>query len=200
VQSASPGVSSSAATCAEGFALWYAVYVKARTESAVCRTLQGRGYEAFLPLYRSRRYWSDRVKLLDMPLFPGYVFCRFDARKPLHVVSSPGVVYVVAADKEYVAVDEREMESLRILCGSGLAVQPCPYLQVGSRVLIERGPLSGAEGNVLELKNKLRIVVSVSLLQRSVSAEIDREWVREVHGVSKTRAEDSVIKPTGIVP
>ena len=76
-----------------------------------------------------------------MPLFPGYVFCRFDARKPLHVVSSPGVVYVVAADKEYVAVDEREMESLRILCGSGLAVQPCPYLQVGSRVLIERAPV-----------------------------------------------------------
>lgn len=157
---------------------WYAVYVKPQFETAVCRRLRERRYDTFLPLYRSRRVWSDRIKDLNLPLFPGYIFSRFNARDPWDVLNSPGVVYVVSAGREYAPVDNGEIASLQALCACGLPVEPWPYLGVGRKVVVERGPLAGAEGVVIELKNKTRIVVSISMLQRSVAAEIDREWIR----------------------
>lgn len=157
---------------------WYAVYVKPQFESAVCRHLRELRHDTFLPVYRSRRVWSDRVKKLDLPLFPGYIFSRFNARDPWDVLNSPGVVCVVSAGRDYVPVDDVEIASLQQLCESGLPVEPWPYLGVGRKVVVERGPLAGAEGVVVELKNRARIVVSISMLQRSVSAEIDREWIR----------------------
>jgi transcription antitermination factor NusG len=167
---------------------WYAVHVRSRFEYATSSALRDRGYESFLPVYRSKRAWSDRVKELDMPLFPGYVFCRFDATNPWGVVNSPGVAYVVSAGKQYLPVDDQEIAALRALCGSKLAVEPWPYLEVGRRVVLERGPLCGAEGIVVELKKQARIVVSVSLLRRSVSAEIDREWIRPLQTRDEGRA------------
>jgi len=158
--------------------LWYAVYTKSQFEFAVARAFDEKQYENFLPLYRSQRRWSDRVKEIEMPLFRGYLFCRFDARNPWDVLNSPGVVYVVSAGKQFLPVDEGEIESLRALCRSGPALEPWPYLNVGRRVMVERWPLVGTEGIVVELKKKMRIVVSVSMLQRSVAAEIDRDWIR----------------------
>jgi len=113
-----------------------------------------------------------------MPLFPGYVFCRFDASDPYRVLETAGVVHVVSAGKRPLPIDEREVAAVRAVCHSGLRAEPWPFLRVGRRVVIERGPLNGAEGVVVQLKNEYRIVVSVSMLQRSIAAEIEREWVR----------------------
>jgi transcription antitermination factor NusG len=157
---------------------WYAIRVRSRFEFIASGVLRGKGFEEFLPLCHSSRHWSDRVKETATPLFSGYVFCRFDASAPLPVLTTPGVVQIVSAGRIPSPVDNREISILRDLCGSGLPLQPWPYLQVGRRVLIERGPLAGTEGVVLETKGRYRLVASISLLQRSVSAEIDRDWVR----------------------
>jgi transcription antitermination factor NusG len=159
---------------------WHAVRVRSRFEYTTSNLLRDKGYEQFLPLYRSRRRWSDRVKEVDMPLFPGYVFCRLDASEPLRVLTTPGVVHIVCAGRTPVPVDEREIAALQEICGSGLPLQPWPYLEVGRRVSIERGPLTGTEGVVIEMKGRYRLVVSISMLQRSVAAEIDRDWIRPV--------------------
>lgn len=156
---------------------WYAVRVRSRCEFAASNLLRDKGFEQFLPLYRSRRHWSDRVKDVDIPLFAGYVFCRFDACAPLPVLTTPGVVQIVSAGRTPVPVDESELSALQDVCSSGLVVQPWPYLQIGRRVLIERGPLAGTEGVVMEMKGRYRLVASISLLQRSVAAEIDRDWI-----------------------
>jgi transcription antitermination factor NusG len=140
--------------------------------------LRETGYEEFLPTYKLESRWTDRTKIIDQPLFSGYVFCRLNLNDRLPVLQVPGVVGLVGVGKVPAPVPEEELERVRALVRSGLLVTPWPFLEVGQSVLIERGPLAGLEGILQRFKGKLRIVVSVTLLQRSVSAEIDRAWIR----------------------
>lgn len=157
---------------------WYAIRVRSKFERAVSLALSGKGYDEYLPLYHSRRTWSDRSKDLDLPLFPGYLFCRFDVQVRLPILTTPGVVSIVGTGKTPVAISDREIDGIQTMVRSGLHLQPWPGLVVGSRVVIETGPLKGLEGIALDVKKKYRLFVSVPLLQRSVSVEIDRDWVR----------------------
>lgn len=157
---------------------WYAVRVRSNRESVVSLHLRERGFEEFTPSHQVERQWSDRIKVIDRPLFPGYVFCRLNMNDRLPVLTVPGVVGLVGIGKQPVSIPDQEVERIRTLVRSGLMVTPWPFLREGDQVLIERGPLAGMEGVLQKLKGKLRIVVSISLLQRAVSAEIDRAWVR----------------------
>jgi len=157
---------------------WFAVYTRSNCEFKVSRQLSSRGFEELLPVYRSRRHWSDRTRELDLPLFAGYVFCRFDARHALPVLSTPGVVRIIGSGRTPIPVTDSEIDAVRAICTSGVRAQPWPYLEVGRRVTLVNGPLAGVEGIVIELKNEFRLVVSIALLQRSVAAEIEREWIQ----------------------
>jgi len=160
---------------------WYAIQIQARLGSIASVTLRGKGYEEFLPLYRSRRRWSDRIKELDLPLFPGYLFCRFDVSDRLMpILTTPGVIGIIGAGKTPVSVDDEEIEAVRAILRSGLAARPWPFLRVGSKVYMEAGPLVGVEGIITNTDKVYRLIVSVRLLQRSVAVEIDRAWARPI--------------------
>ncbi len=160
---------------------WFALRVRSNHERITGAHLRDRGYEEFAPSYKIEKRWSDRAKLIDQFLFPGYVFCRFNPNDRLPILTAPGVVEVVGFGKVPEHVPETEIDRVRRMVESGLLVTPCPYVQVGQSVLIERGPLSGLEGILLEVKGTLRLVVSINLLQRSVSAEVDRDSIRSIH-------------------
>lgn len=160
---------------------WFALQIKPRHEKMAAWALHNKGYEKFLPLYRSQRRWSDRIKELDVPLFPGYVFCRFDPEDRLPVLTTLGVVAVVGMGKTPSAVAEGEIAALQAVVLSGAQATPWPFLEVGQAVRIELGPLAGLEGILTDFKNRQRLVVSVSLLQRSVAVEIDRAWISPIH-------------------
>ena len=159
---------------------WYALHVKPRFEKYVTRQLESKGYETFLPTYVLKRKWSDRIKSLSFPLFPSYVFCRFDIHSRLPIVITPGVMAVLGAGKIATPVDEAELTAIRHITESGIAAEPCPYLAVGEVVRVETGPLEGLTGIVLRTKGTDRLVVSVSLLMRSVFVEIDSSRVKPV--------------------
>jgi transcription antitermination factor NusG len=160
---------------------WYAIRVQSRFEAVASAILRGKGYEEYLPVYRSRRRWSDRVKQIDLPLFPGYFFCRLDVcGRLLPVLTTPGVIAIVGVGKTPIPVAEDEIDAIQAVLRSGLAAQPWPFLNVGEKVLIERGPFAGVEGIVLTTERKYRLVVSVAILQRSVAVEIDRDWARPI--------------------
>jgi transcription antitermination factor NusG len=159
---------------------WYAIQIQSRLGSVASDTLRGKGYEEFLPLYRSQRRWSDRIKELELPLFPGYLFCRFDVHDRLPILTTPGVISIVGAGKTAIPVENEEIEAVRAILRSGLAAQPWPFLGVGSKVYIEGGPLAGVEGIITNADKVCRLIISVSLLQRSVAVEIDREWARPI--------------------
>jgi transcription antitermination factor NusG len=160
---------------------WFALQVRMRHEAGVADHLKGKGYEWFLPLYKARRRWSDRVKEVDAPLFPGYLFCRFNPYNRLPILKTPGVTQIVGYNHVPVPVDEEEIEAIRRLVASGVPNFPCAYLEVGSKVRIEAGALRGLEGILTELKGKRRLVLSITLLQRSVAVEIDSDAVSVVH-------------------
>ncbi len=168
---------------------WYAVRVRPKCEKVSATLLRMKGLQEFLPLYRTRRCWSDRLKQLDVPLFSGYLFCRLNiASQMLSVLTTPGVVGLVSLGDKPVPIPEREVELVRAVISSGLPAMPWPTLCAGSTVLIEYGPLAGVEGVVLDAGKHSRLVISVPLLQRSVAVEIMREWIRPISGGRKEPA------------
>jgi len=153
---------------------WFAVRTAAGREKAVASQLREKGYEEFLPVYRSRRQWCDRVKELELALFPGYLFCRFDFNQRLPILITPGVQMIVGTGKLPAPVNEAEIEALRRVVASGTQAEPHDYLAVGQRVRIRAGSLAGLEGILVEAKNSWRMILSVELLRRSVAVEVDR--------------------------
>ena len=164
---------------------WHALYIKTRFEKAVAEHIRAKGYEEFLPLYRRLNRWSDRMKEVEFPLFPGYIFCKFDPARRLPIITIPGVNGVVSLGKNLVAVDESELDAVRAVLRSRQYCEPCPFLNVGEWVRVEAGPLAGLEGFITMLKNKHRLIISVNLLQRSVAVEIDVDCVKPVQRQSR---------------
>ena len=160
---------------------WYALRVRSRCETLASGALAANGYEPFVPCYRARRRWSDRFKEVELPLFPGYLFCRLDISHRLPVLMAPGVVQIVGTGKTPVAIEDREIEAVRAVTAAGLAAQPCGFVRVGSRVRVEDGPLRGVEGFAAGLNERHQFVVSISLLQRSICVEMNKDWLRPAH-------------------
>lgn len=183
-----------------GRSSWFALQVRSRRESMIAAQLEGLGYECFLPLYKSIRRWSDRKKELEQPLFPGYLFSRFDFQNCRSLVMTPGVLQVVGNGRSPIPVDESELESVRQMLASGLPNQPWPYLQVGQRVRITYGSLNNLEGLLVHFKGGHRVVLSVSLLQRSVAVEIDLDWVTPVRETKTARDSRVFTGQTVTVP
>jgi len=164
---------------------WFGIRVKSRCEFRAHDDLRLRGFEPFLPLCSVRRRWSDRVKTLQVPMFRGYLFCRFALRDRVRVLNAAGVVQIVGCGSTPIPISETEIRSVQTLVNSKIACTPWPYLQVGQRVSIDNGPLAGVEGLIIRAESgKPRVVVSVSLLLRSVAAEIERDWIGRVQQFS----------------
>ncbi len=174
---------------------WFALHVRSRCEKVVAASLRSKGYEEFLPFYRSRNRWSDRQKDVDLPLFPGYVFCRLQLARRLPVLTTPGVVSIIGAGKSPQPVEPLELAAVRSLVRSGLPAVPWPYLKAGERVRIDRGALEGVEGILTAVKKELRVVLSVTLLQRSVAVEIDRDFIRPILSGSSVHVRDQKEDP-----
>ena len=156
---------------------WYAVRVRPRHEKSVFAQLVSKEHDTFLPLYSARNKWADRWKTLSLPLFPGYVFCRFDLSERRSVLTSFGVIDLVRTGPSPAPVANSQLEAIRAAVGSSLVVEPWSGLAQGDRVIMTSGPLKGLTGRLLEVRKGLRLVLSVDLLHRSVVVEIDREWV-----------------------
>jgi len=153
---------------------WYAIRTKSNCERMVALSLECKGYEQYLPLYRKR------ITEREAPLFPGYVFCRLDLGIPFRIVTTPGVVSIVGFGTHPIPISDAEIEAVQRVLRSGPNAVPCPFLLEGQRIRVFRGPLSGIEGILLTKKNELRMVISVTMLQRSISVEIDREYITGV--------------------
>jgi transcription antitermination factor NusG len=157
---------------------WYALKVRTRSEPIAVAALQNRGYAPFAPTVAERRRYSDRVAVVQAPVFPGYVFCRLDVQQKVPVLSSPAVEYIVGFAGRHVVVPEEEIEGVRRAVEAGAHTRH--YLNAGQRIRIEHGALAGLEGILERVGKEHRIVVSIQLLQRSVSVEIDLGNIRTI--------------------
>lgn len=159
-------------SCSARYSLtWKAAYTRQHHEKSVARHLARLGVECFLPLYREERHWSNNRKpILEMPLFPNYLFIRVSAQSRVQVLKTPGVIDIVGRNSTTDQIANEEIEILR----SGLHLRkPEPHLFApGESVRIAGGPLSGLEGVILRQKGPLRVVITVPLIRQSVSVEI----------------------------
>jgi len=151
---------------------WFALVTKPRHEKVASEALNSKGLETFLPLIQRRHQYGHRSREFDVPLFPGYLFCRFNVSNRLPVIMTPGIVRIVGAGASPIPVSDVELMSLQIAMRERIPAHPQVFLRGGAKVAITEGPLAGIEGIVVKERDPLRMVVSIDLLQRSVLLEI----------------------------
>jgi transcription antitermination factor NusG len=157
---------------------WFAIRVKSNHEKAVCSYLGVKGIEVFLPICRTRNRWADRFKLVETPLFGGYVFARLDRTRPNAILSTPGVLQIVGLGRNPEPILEGEISAIRRAVDANCQLRECDFFMKGQRATVMSGSLAGLEGTVVSLKQQSRLVLSISLLQRSVALEIDESLVK----------------------
>ena len=156
---------------------WFALHVRSRHEKTVHSQLEAKQQDVFLPLYSTRNKWGNRWRSVTLPLFPGYIFCRFDPADRYSVLATSGVIDIVRAGSEPAPIDTSEIEAVQLIVNSAVAAEPYPDLVKGQKVTLTEGPLTGLTGTLTQIRNSCRLVVSVELLCRSVSVEVNRDWV-----------------------
>jgi transcriptional antiterminator NusG len=169
-----------------GQARWYAVHTRSNFEQRVASELGRKGFESYLPAYDETHQWKDRKKTVAVPLFPGYVFARFDGSLGLRqpVLHTSGVVRILGTGGVIEAVPDEEIDAVRRLLGSHVACHAHPFLREGVRVRVKRGALKDMEGTLVRFKNRVRLVISVALIAQSVAAELD---IGDVEPVGNSR-------------
>jgi transcription antitermination factor NusG len=176
---------------------WFAIRVRPRYEKQVAQSIESKSIHTFLPLYAARHRWSDRTKEVHVPLFDGYVFCQLDPCDRMPVLVTPGVFQFVGIGKIPVPVEPCEIAALQAMVQFGSVVRPWPFLKDGERVRIDDGPLRSTEGILLRGSDSDQVVVSVTLLQRSVAVKVDRAWITPIRpwmrkpAAAETRSEEA---------
>lgn len=158
--------------------LWYAVRVKTRAEPTAYSLLIGKGYACLLPMYTERRPYSDRIKLANVALYPGYVFCRFNSADALPILTTPTVKYVVGNGRIFEPIPDQDIHNIQILLLSCRSARPWSYLKEGQMARIEKGPLTGLEGFFVRDSGRGQLILSVHMLRRSVAVKVDGDIVR----------------------
>jgi transcription antitermination factor NusG len=161
---------------------WFAIRTKSNREASVAESLGGKGFEVLYPHYKTpvtRSPDLQKQPVFQKPLFPGYLFARFDVTTRLPILTVPGVVNIVSSGRTPIPLDDIEIESLKVLMESALPIDAHPYLRVGDKVVISEGPLNGASGYIVQTDNR-RLVVSITLLQRSVAVDVAGEWLEKI--------------------
>ena len=158
-------------------AQWYAIYTRSRFEKKIYRLLERSGFQAFLPLVKEKRVWSDRIKTVQVPLLPGYVFVKTSRNQFSHIYPYPGFVRFVAFEGKPSVIREQEIELLEKIVTHGFSAQPATRCELGDWVRIVRGPLKGWEGRVESKRGGGRIVFQFEGIRQGICVEVGNEYL-----------------------
>lgn len=172
---------------------WYAVHCRSRHEKYVQEHLACKSLEVFLPLFESVHRWKDRRRVVALPIFPGYLFVRAVVCDRMKIATTPGVVQIVSAQGQPVPVPDHEIQALQDCYATHLRMAPHPYLAVGRRVLVKKGPFAAIEGILIRRRGEYRVVISINLIARSVALEVNAEDIVPV----PSRSSDLEMFATG---
>ena len=154
-----------------GASPWYAIRCAPNRERSIRAALGRHGFESYLPAYTERVRWSDRVKLIERLLFPGYLFVR-SREEWAGVLQVSGVLGALPSSLKPVAIAESEIASVELVISSCLSFESVPAFAAGDRVTMAAGPLKGASGVVVRDGAQARLIVSVAMMGRAVSVEV----------------------------
>jgi transcription antitermination factor NusG len=163
---------------------WYALYTRHQHEKVVAQILTRRGFEILLPLYKSVRRWKDRTKVLSVPLFSCYIFLKGGLERRWDILNTPGIYDLVSSGGQPIAIPTHEIDAIQQVVNSGVHLEPHPFLKIGERVRIKRGPLAGLQGLLVRQRNIYRLVLSVEMLGRAAAVEVDSLLVERLNNPS----------------
>ena len=166
---------------------WYALYTRHQHEKVVAQILTRRGFEILLPLYKSVRRWKDRTKVLSVPLFSCYIFLKGGLERRWDILNTPGIYDLVSSGGQPIAIPTHEINAIQQVVNSGFRLEPHPFLKIGERVRIKRGPLAGLQGLLVRQRNIYRLVLSVEMLGRAAAVEVDSFLVERLNNSSVVR-------------
>lgn len=164
---------------------WYAAYTKHQHEKAVARALASRGFETLLPVYSTTRTWKTGKKVLNLPLFPCYVFLRGRLERRREIVTTPGIHSLVSQAGTPCPIPESEIYAFQQSAKSGCRLEPYPVLRCGEHVRIRSGPMTGVEGILERKKNSCKLIISVEMLGKAAAVEIDSSAVEPTMHLGK---------------
>lgn len=152
---------------------WFAVYTKSRHEKKVRELLNEKEIENYLPLIKEYHQWSDRKKLVEVPLIRGYVFVRIQAKNSVYVLEVPGAVRFIKFKNELAPIPDFQIEALSRVIASGVSFRPREYLKTGQMVQVSDGPLKGIKGKIQRIENETRFIISLDAPQASYEVQVD---------------------------
>lgn len=170
---------------------WCAVYTKHQHEKRACELLAGKGFDVFLPLYRTEHRWKGRTKVVSLPVFPGYLFLRTNLDRKLEILQTPGVFWLLESGGRACVIPESEIDAIRKITQSSAKVEPHPYLKCGDYVRVREGSLAGIEGVLTRVRNRYRVVLLVDLLHKAIAVEVDFSVVERI----SRRGESPLVPP-----
>ncbi|WP_036384125.1 UpxY family transcription antiterminator [Muricauda sp. MAR_2010_75] len=161
---------------------WHVIYVRSKHEKSVDRSLQEQGLESFLPLTKTVRLWADRVKKIQAPLFPSYVFVNIKSKKEFYqAIQVKGACCYLSFGTEYAKVSDKEIQQIKCVLGikdlSEIRTETIPKFLVGQMRQITSGPLKGLECEIVEIKNTQKVIVKISSLHQMISATLPLHFI-----------------------
>jgi transcriptional antiterminator RfaH len=160
---------------------WHAIYTRHRYEKKAEKYLSERGIECYLPILKTIKQWSDRKKLVEMPLFSSYLFVKVDESDYIDVLNAPGVVKYISFEGKAVVIPDKQIENIRWVLSSEVSAEPFhEIIPKGAKVEIIKGPLMGLEAEMVYYNNKKRIVIRLNQLEKSLEIQIPHDHVRVI--------------------
>jgi len=159
---------------------WIAVRSKPRAEKVALDQLEKKGIQAYLPLVRQKRKWSDRLKWVELPLFPGYLFAKVALKNSIFVLETYGVNTVIKFGGEVAVVQESVVKSIRLALEGGYELEPTEYFIKGDKVEVIEGPMKGMKGIVSNIKGKEKLVIKIDALQQAIAVHIETKYLQSI--------------------
>jgi len=162
---------------------WYAVYTRSRSEKRLMEMLTVKGIEAYVPLRRTMKQWSDRKKMIEEPLIRSYCFVKVDQFRYQDVLNTPGAVRYVWFSGKAATIPDRQIDTLKAITGSGVEMECLPdTFQPGTRVMVNAGPLAGLEGELINLANKKKVIIRIDHLNQVITLSISPAMIERTGG------------------
>ncbi len=175
---------------------WYAVVSRSRQEKVAATALTNTGITVFLPVVSEMHSWSDRRKLVDVPLFPGYLFVQIpnSAEAKVQVLKTSCVVQFVGNRQGAIPIQDEEISNVKTVLEQKITCSPYPFLRLGQRVRIRGGSLDGVEGILLGRDSDSKLVITIELIQRSLAVSVYNIDVEPIGSCSARTGNDSRVE------
>jgi len=159
---------------------WIAVRSKPRAEKVALQQLEKKGIEAYLPLVRQKRRWSDRMKWVELPLLSSYLFARLELKNSIYVLETHGVSTIIRFNGKIAVVQDNVVKSIRLALEGGYELEPTEYFTVGDEVEVIEGPMKGTKGIVSTLKGEEKLIIKIDALQQAIAVHIETKFLQTV--------------------